>query len=148
MMVDSKFSNKMRHKAKMIKKVLTFGESVVEVVTHGGHMSSKEAQPLLVVHRKLAFIKAHKLCQGKFQNNLCGKHDEALEMTERLALHESRDQVRHALEALKLKDKNKKGNAEVSHIFAIILLNKTAANVQSLGESGLLKQWEAGEYSE
>jgi hypothetical protein len=62
-------------------------------------------------------------------------------------LHESWEQVRKAEEKLLAMDKEQK-DAEVAHLFCIILLNKLAAYVQSLAESGILKPREAGKYNE
>jgi len=108
--------------------------------THGYHRLRSE------VNRALAFISAHRRAQEHFQSDFNESSEDFKSATQLVRL-ESEEEVEEAekfllsLDCMDVK-------IIISHLFCVILLNKTARFVSSLSNNGLLKPREAQAFIE
>ena len=110
------------------------------------HVSVAHIELRMKIHRAAAFIKAHRNCQETFRQQMCEGDDEH-SYVEQKVLHESQNQVKTAEDFL-LSFDSIDVDAEMSHLFSIVLLNKAGTYIQQLLSAGILNQREAGQYSE
>lgn len=100
------------------------------------------------VLRALSFVDAHRRAQERFAaETLEGEVDDAIVAQAKAVLKESEKQVSLAEDLLRSKD-HEDVCVLISHLFAVILLNKVARDAERLQGNGILHEKEARKYLE